>query len=864
MKTAKTNRLAMCIKTALLSTALGGAAFTSGHALAQSGDAADNIERIAVTGIRASNKENLNNKRYADGILDAINAEDIGKFPDQNVAESLQRIPGVTIQRQFGEGAGVSIRGAGLDLTLTTLNGQNVASTGWFVLEPAKRSFNYELLPSELVGKLEVYKSSQADLAEGGVGGTVVVKTRKPLDLDTGTFYGSVEGQYQSDSGETDPQLSGLYSWKNEDENFGFLVSAVKQQRSLQRQGNEAFWEWGAGPVGFTQDRDRQSLNATFQYQPTDSLELVLNVIDMEMDANNTNYALWLTQADTSWGAGETTAWIGGNGTAPTIGTQAAGPLNVAFYQARPREASMKSDVIDLTLNYSTDDYDLTIQVGDTSSTGGTDFEMVVDDGTGGTPIVNGTYDFTNGNQTWSLPNLDIASYDPGSLVMGQGAAFNKTPKTDDETYAQFDVLFNVDYGPVESIKTGVKFSKHETTSRQFFFDQADGFDNRISTSGLSLGTYDVGAGNYQIQQFDAEALKAWAKASIVGQTEDLGTYSGIEEDNFAIYAMANYSTDGIRGNFGVRYVTTDATSNYYLDDVYTSTEADYAELLPSFNMTMDLQDDLLLRFSAARVMARPQYDDMYVNPSPVGANDDTPNNQFWIIGNVGLAPFVSNQFDLGLEWYFNDDSLLSATLFKKDVKNFVTINEYTASQDEIQFQGVLRPDETEWTVQEKDNGKAAEIEGVELQYQQDFGNGFGTIFNYTYTDTKADEDTFTDANSVLSDSSRHSYNVSGYYETDDFQVRVSYNWRSEYMLRESGAYGNRLHDDFGSLDLTAIYSVTDNIDVRFAVNNLTEESSVQKGNNNFQTNYSGFARGFPLYEYEMARRITAGVLVRF
>ncbi|MGB2426831.1 MAG: TonB-dependent receptor, partial [Alteromonas sp.] len=92
MKTAKTNRLAMCVKTALLSTALGGAAFTSGHALAQSGEAADNIERIAVTGIRASNKENLNNKRYADGILDAINAEDIGKFPDQNVAESLQRI----------------------------------------------------------------------------------------------------------------------------------------------------------------------------------------------------------------------------------------------------------------------------------------------------------------------------------------------------------------------------------------------------------------------------------------------------------------------------------------------------------------------------------------------------------------------------------------------------------------------------------------------------------------------------------------------------------------------------------------------------------------------------------------------------
>ena len=863
MKAMKLNILSRSVKAACLSTTLGAAAIASLSASAQEAPSADAIEVIQVSGIRSSNKENLNNKRYANSIIDAINAEDIGKFPDMNVAESLQRIPGVTIQRQFGEGAGVSIRGAGLDLTLTTLNGQNVASTGWFVLEPAKRSFNYELLPSELVGKLEVYKSSQADLAEGGVGGTVVVKTRKPLDLDSMTFYGSVEGQYQSDSGETDPQLSGMFSWKNDESNMGVLVSAVKQERSLQRQGNEAFWEWGAGPVGFTQDRSRQALAATFQYQPSDNLDIVLNVIDMQMEADNTNYALWLTQADTSWGSG-TTEWLGGNGTAPNIGTQVAGPLNVAFYQARPREATMQSDVIDLTLNYSNDDYDLSIQLGDTSSSGGTDFEMVVDDGTGGTPLPGGTYDFTGGNQTWDVPNFDLASYDPGSLVMGTGAAFNKTPKTDDETYIQADIEFPLDLGPITSFKTGVKFSDHETTSRQIFFDQAESFDNRISTDGLSLGTYDVGAGNYQIQQFDAEALKAWAKASIVGETEDLGTYSGIQEDSIALYAMAKYSVDGIRGNFGVRYVSTDATSSYYIDQTLESSSADYSEFLPSFNMTMDLSDELLLRFSAARVMSRPQYDDMYVNPSPVGANDDTPNNQFWIIGNVGLKPFVANQFDLGLEWYFDADSLLSATLFKKDVKNFVTIQEYTASQSEIQFQGELRDNETEWTVQEKSNGKAAEIEGIELQYQQDYGNGFGSIINYTYTDTNADDNTFTDQNSVLSDSSRHSYNVSGYYENDSVQIRLAYNWRSEYMLRESGSYGNRLHDDFGSLDLSAVYKVTENVDLKLAINNITEESSVQKGNNNFQTNYSGFTQGFPLYEYEMARRITAGLSVRF
>ncbi|TBX23662.1 ligand-gated channel protein [Bowmanella sp. JS7-9] len=862
MKTVKINKLTHSINAALMSTALGGVIALPATAIAQEATA-DNVEVIQVKGLRASAAENLNQKRFSDSIVDAITAEDIGKFPDKNVAESLQRISGVTIQRQFGEGAGVSIRGAGLDLTLTTLNGQNVASTGWFVLEPAKRSFNYELLPSELVGNLEVYKSTQADLAEGGVGGTVVVNTRKPLSLDANTFYGSVEAQYQTDSGETDPQLSGMYSWKNDEENFGVLVSAVMQQRSLQRQGNEAFWEWGAGPVAFEQERERQALSATLQYAPSANLDFVLNVMDMQMDANNTNYALWLTQADTTWGVGTTTAWIGGDGSGADAGVQAAGPLNVLYYQARPREATMKSDVIDLTMNYSTDDYSIKLQVGDTGSSGGTDFEMVVDDGTGGTPV-NGTYDFTNGHQTWSYTSEQMAAYDPGSLAMGTGSAFNKTPKTDDETYAQVDVEFNVEYGPINSIKTGFKYSDHNTTSRQFFFDQVDGFNNVISTSGLGQGTVDVGAGDYQIMKFDADALKDWAKASIVGETESLGSYSEIQEDNLAAYVMATYQSEHIRGNFGLRYVSTDATSIYYLDDQKTSTDASYSEFLPSFNMAMDLADDVILRVSAGRAMARPQYVDMYVNPSPIGVNDDTPNNQYWVVGNVGLKPFIADQFDLGLEWYFDASSMVSATWFKKDVKNFVTISEYSATNAEVPFQGTLRPDEQGWTVQEKDNGKSAEIEGLELQYQQDFDNGFGAIVNYTYTDARADEMTFTDMNAVLSDSSRHSYNVSGYYEDERFQVRVSYNWRSEYMLRESGSYGNRLHDAFGSLDLSAVYHLTDSIDLKLDANNLLEESSVQTGNNNFQTNYSGFARGFPLYEYEMARRITFGASVRF
>ena len=859
----KINKCALAVKLGLL---VGGAALSVPALAADEVAKEQQVEVIEIRGIRASQEANLNAKRFNDGTVDMITAEDLGKFPDKNVAESLQRIPGITIQRQFGEGAGVSIRGAGLDLTLTTLNGQNVASTGWFVLEPAKRSFNYELLPSELVGDLEVYKSSQADLAEGGVGGTVIVNTRKPLDLDPLTIYASVEASYQTDSGETDPLYSAMGSWKNDEETFGVLVAGVMQNRSLQRQGNEAFWQWGAGPVGFEQDRERTALTATFQYRPTDALNIVFNAMDMQMEANNTNYALWLTQADTTWGdTSATEAWT----TYPGLDTRTPvkGPLNVAYYQARPREATMKSEVFDLKVEYQGDDYLLEFQVGDTSSTGGTDFEMVVDDGTGGTPIPGGSYDFTGNVQTWDLNGFDLATYDPGTLAMGTGANFNRTPKSDEETYAQADITFDVSYGPISALKFGAKVSQHNTWSRKFDYIQADGFNPVISTSGLSTGTFDIGTAGYEMIRFDPEALKAWARSSIVGETEDLGAYSEIDEDNYALYGMAKFSTEGIRGNFGLRYVATDAKSTYYLGGVQGSTSADYAEFLPSFNIAFDVAEDVIVRASAARVMARPQYADMYVNPNVMGVDDDVPNNQRWIVGNVGLQPFVGDQFDLGIEWYFDANSLLSAALFAKDVKNFVNISSSTATAEEIPFE-LVREDEQAfgWLVEQKGNGKDAQITGMELQYQQYFGNGFGAIVNYTYTDTSTDADTFADLNPVLSDSSRHSYNISGYYENDMFQARLSYNWRSEYMIREAGSYGNRLHDDYGSLDLSVVWSVTDNIDVKLDAVNLLEEGSKQIGQNRSAAgnNYNGFAWGFPVFQYDLARRISVGASFRF
>ena len=804
------------------------------------------VELVTVMGIRGSLRKSIDVKRDSDGVVDAITEEDIGKFPDKNVAESLQRVTGVTIQRQFGEGQGVAIRGASQNMTLTTLNGQNVASTGWFAFEPARRSFNYSLLPSELVGNIKVYKSSQADLVEGGIGGTVVINTRKPLDMGGGSVYAAAQGAYTSDSGSLDPQLSGLASWENEWGNIGLLVSGVYQGRQLQRMGNEAFWAWGAGPVGFEQDRKRSAVNAIGQFDVTEKLTLTGTWLDMQMRANNTNYALWLTKGD--------------NDTQTRNATPVAGALGVAFFQSRPREATMVAAVYDVKAEYTGDRFFAEFQIGKTDSSGGTDFEMVINDGR--TPSLAGSsYDFSGGTHTWRLSEIDFESYDPGALAMGTALLFNKTPKTDEESYLQADVEIDLYRVPIVSIKTGLRFADHQTVSRLVAFTQRADFDPAFPTSGFADGLIEVGLDGRQILALDVDAIKDWAKASIAGEAEDLDTHSRIDESNAAAYAMMTFEGDRWRGNAGVRYVQTDATSVYYLDGRLTESDASYAEWLPSVNWVFEVKPDVTLRAAAARAMTRPRYVDMYVNPNVTGANDEHPDNQFWIVGNVGLLPYLATQFDASVEYYFDEGSFVSATVFLKNVENFVGRREYRASSAEIPYR--ISADETAngWTVQELVNGDTGTIRGIELQYQLEHYSGFGTVVNYTYTDSAADDPSvFPDGQPMLSDASKNSANITLYYEAYSFRIRGSYNYRSEYMLREVGAYGNRLHDDFGTIDMSASWHITDSLSLNFDAQNLLQQNATQFGNNAALTPNSGFSSGFPLYEYQTAMRLMLGV----
>src|SRR6202034_2536666 len=301
------------IGTAFAVAVFGNTAFADplqGPATAANTDAA--LDEVVVTGIRYSLKESLATKRASTNVVEVVTVEDIGKLPDKNVADVLQRVPGVNTQSAasgeggFDENNRVSIRGTSASLTQTTINGHSVATGDWFIndqFQTAGRSVSYDLLPSEIVARTVVTKTQSADLIEGGVAGSIDLQTPKPLDFkETFTASGLVGGVYSDLPSKTTPQANVLFNWQNGQ--MGLLVMGFYEERDSRRDGQEVLG-YGAVPAAtaaawqaanpalpnaagaiyptligqalFTQKRERSGGLIDFQIKATDSLTLDLN-----------------------------------------------------------------------------------------------------------------------------------------------------------------------------------------------------------------------------------------------------------------------------------------------------------------------------------------------------------------------------------------------------------------------------------------------------------------------------------------------------------------------------------------------------------------------------------------------------------
>ncbi|MEN3157969.1 TonB-dependent receptor [Alkalimonas sp. NCh-2] len=505
----------------------------------------DEVEVIQVRGIRASMAENMLLKRYSSAVVDVITAEDIGKFPDKNVADSLQRVPGVVIQRSGGEGATVSIRGLSSDLTFTQLNGNFIASSPG---EPS-RSFDYTLLPSAMIQRVEVFKSPEARLDAGGVGGTVLLHSHKPLAMPSGTGIVNLESTYADVTDKHEPQFTGVYSWKNDAESLGLLVGFTRQHRTnrtLSGGTSSNIWRWNGadgavdvdgnavnntnrwGPINdadgnryqgywFPQvvrtavtkeSRERDGLQLTGQWRPSERIELGFNYFGFRLGQDHTLSVVDIPE----WSLNPnflTGVTVDASGTIITGMDYSAGAGGIENDMQFPwmrgtyvREKST-SDTFDFNFSYQGDRFTFRAVAGQTKAKGGPteSWEAAYKSsnwGEGEDSIINAAQ-FAG----WSLGDKVSMYMDPNTLNnllagMGGGrdpgsSSSSFVRSTLQERYAQFDIDVDVDWGIFHTVRTGAKLRDaelHRETGNNFFL--APDFDIEAAlASGRGITVFD-------------------------------------------------------------------------------------------------------------------------------------------------------------------------------------------------------------------------------------------------------------------------------------------------------------------------------------------------------------------------------------
>lgn len=844
------NKLSLAISQALLAASL---STTYVQAAEENTAEQSDVEVIQVRGIRGSLVKSLNTKRFSGSVVDAVTAEDIGKFPDQNVAESLQRITGVSISRNFGEGERVSIRGTSESQNRTLLNGQAVGSVDWWTNSPASRGFNYTMLPSEIVSGLEVYKSPEADIDEGSIGGTVIVRTRKPLELEANKIAGSIMAQHSEVSGETDPQLSGLYSWKNEDETFGALISVVRQQRNLRRDGIES-WSWthrdiemedgtvhknvyssgGGGSAMFSQERIRTGFNASLQYRPSDALDITFNALDSTLEANNENQNfLWLPGYGGSKYQDVTIIdhdKVGKMLIAGTLGLSPDG--NNILDETKVRNSELSTESYDLKADYQGDIWQTSVHLGYTKGSGGSHADRSV--GWGGNYVHS--YDASSVEDMKTSYSADPADGTKWSLDF---LRYDQNNAKDDEHYVQVDFNRPVDVAVFSNIKFGAKYRDHSRYNEKR--QTATRTDLGWSLADYSLqmpSDYLSGLGsngtlkNYAI----TDSNKVRREGDALGWQYNLlkaSTFE-VEEQILAGYIKADIDADSLRGNLGVRLVQTNQDTGAYVGENWQTQSKDYFDVLPSLNLAIDLDDDLIMRLAAARVMSRPDYNSMTPSTS---YNLETKTGTG---GNPDIDPYRANQFDVSIEWYFDEASLFSAALFHKDIQSFLDSQLTLETHEGV---GIL--------VNRPVNGRSGTIQGLELAVQHDIYQGLGVMANYTYVDGEAKGPNGEDI--TIPGNSEHTINLSAYYENEYLNGRISYNYRTGY---DTGLGWPGYVDDYGQIDANLNYNVTENVTLVFEAINLTDEHTFSYQEKGVEQALTGV--------YADGRRYVAGVRFNF
>ena len=911
------------------------------------------LDELVVTGLRGSLQRNLDIKRNSPGVVDAISAEDIGKFPDSNVAASLQRLPGVSIQRAGarGEPQGITVRGFGGDFNETLYDGRRISTA------TGGRSVDFSTVGADFVGGLSVLKTPDVTLSSSSIGATVNVSFPKPLDHPGRRMAFTASGSLQDDAGKVVPTIGALFSDTFADDKFGVLVDAMYTRHDTQTNrvyvsgwpggryapcqltatctptqlADKSLVGWFEQQYGATQiytKDERIDGRIALQWHPAEGVTVTLddNYSRQEIRADNFGYGIWFNQD------GLRNVKLDQNGTTVDF-TQAGSQTDFTagtdrnILQTNQTGLNLKWDVSE-NLNFEADaSYAKSwLNPGGEISSDNAD----VGYGFGIGPALGISIGGDSKNTLPVLhgygPNGDAARWADTSVIGSHVTVRQAQENTDVVKQVRFAGSWEQEGFRIKAggsyLEDHYQFQQSNTFVNNFWqaypgYGPPSGnnggvlvpsslFTDHVSTSGFIPGF--SGALPPTLLKFDAHAYQQFLSSLGNPQTQNIpgfdytgsnvgtaftgafdlaldnGSIRDITEKTWALFLKANFDVDlagmPFHFNAGVREENTHVTSNGFgqvptaitgsagdptlltvslSQPQAVSTKSNYSYLLPSIDLKLELTESIHLRLDASRTLTRP------------GLNNLTPVLSVGTGQRVGaltasggspaLKPYLADNFDAAVEWYYKPNSYASVDFFIKDVSNFVV-----GGTQRQTINGVIDPSTGQpaiFSVTQQINGPEATVRGVEIAWQHVFGDsGFGFNANATLVDTNKPYDR-TDisqsgfAITGLADSA----NLVAFYDKNGLEARVAVNYRKEYLRgfgqnQNTGAFGSEptFENPNLQIDFSTSYALTKQINLFFEALNLTNETQSTHGRFDNQL----------LDVFAYGRRYTAGARFRF
>ncbi|WP_169800790.1 TonB-dependent receptor [Archangium gephyra] len=806
------------------------------------------VEEIVVVGLQRSMQKAQSVKRNSDQIVDTVVAQDIGKLPDVTVSETAARIPGVQVDRARGEAAGqVLVRG--LPDVTTTYNGREI-----FTAET--RSVALADFPSGGIASLDVYKTTTADLLEGGLAGLIDVRSRRPFDFEGFELSGAVRGSYANQSGRFDPNANVLVTnrWRTGVGEVGALVNFSYTRLNYL---DSARWNSGniaTGTVAGTDtqfrypeavgifygagQRERPSVNAAAQWRPASGLELYAeglwqgyrdSLSDRQLLLGLRTPATRFTNVELRPGT-----------------TDQARSITVENY-SRPfmfqGATHRQTDTYQLAVggSYEAGPVRLTADVARTDSR----FDLSLysfDQELASAPLANVNFDVARGPGGMEFNFQDFDLTNPANFRY-LGFFDRAYVAAGDDWQARTDLDWNTGVSFLPKVEAGVRF-----TTRDASQENGERYGTPRAGTPLSELPVDLHVFRGGFQGSDLQQTRTWVVPtyesirSNVEQLRELQNFAPgaperlrlfeANEQTFAGYAQARYEFQvgsvPVDGVLGLRAVRTDTrvTSNTLANGVITSQTGNgsYTDLLPTATARVRFLRDLQLRLSATQTRTRPGFDQMrpiLLGPPPPCLSEPSPAPSCQITGSGGnpeLEPVRSNNYDATLEYYFLQTGMASLALFHRDFNGFITNLDVTRD-DPVYGPGRQR-------VNIPVNGGKGSLQGFEaslgsfFDFLPGWASGFGAQANLTYL---ADEQSFPTGFQLeqgekgrIPNVSNWSYNLVAMYEREKLSARLAYNYRSRWITAyvqnpEGEGFTGEYVDGVSRLDFSASYAPWNN-----------------------------------------------------